>query len=57
MPLLEQVHGMNIYLMYSEDSEPKEQNITLNVNVKKGIFEVGKVDGGIFYFPSSDKII
>ncbi|OKZ78725.1 MAG: hypothetical protein BHW01_00035 [Clostridium sp. 27_14] len=27
------------------DSEPKEQNITLNVNVKKGAFEVGKVDG------------
>ena len=37
-----------------EDSEPKEQNITLNVNVKKGIFEVGKVDGEIFYFHSSD---
>ena len=37
------------------DTEPKEQNITLNVNVKKGIFEVGKVDGGIFHFPSSDK--
>ena len=37
------------------DSEPKKQNITLNVNVKKGIFEVGKVDGGIFYFPSSDE--
>lgn len=37
------------------DTEPKEQNITLNVNVKKGIFEVGKADGGIFYFPSSDK--
>ena len=36
------------------DSKPKEQNITLNVNVKKGAFEVGKVDGGIFYFPSSD---
>lgn len=36
------------------DTEPKEQNITLNVNVKKGIFEVGKADGGIFYFPSSD---
>ena len=36
------------------DSEPKEQNITLNVNVKKGVFEVGKVDGGIFYFPSSN---
>ena len=37
------------------DSEPKEQNITLNVNVKKGVFEVGKVDGGIFYFPLSDR--
>ena len=37
------------------DSEPKEQNITLNVNVKKGVFEVGKVDGGIFHFPSSDR--
>lgn len=37
------------------DTEPKEQNITLNVNVKKGIFEVGKVDGGIFYLPSSDR--
>lgn len=37
------------------DSEPKEQNITLNVNVKKGVFEVGKVDGGIFHFPSSDE--
>ena len=37
------------------DTEPKEQNITLNVNVKKGIFEVGKADGGIFHFPSSDK--
>lgn len=36
------------------DTEPKEQNITLNVNVKKGIFEVGKADGGIFHFPSSD---
>lgn len=36
------------------NSEPKKQNITLNVNVKKGIFEVGKADGGIFYFPSSD---
>ena len=33
------------------DTEPKEQNITLNVNVKKGIFEVGKADGGIFHFP------
>ena len=37
------------------DSEPMEQNITLNVNVKKGAFEVGKVNGGIFHFPSSDK--
>ena len=37
------------------DSEPKEQNITLNVNVKKGVFEVGKVDGGIFHFSSSDE--
>lgn len=37
------------------DSEPIEQNITLNVNVKKGIFEVGKVDGGIFHFTSSDE--
>ena len=36
------------------DTEPKEQNITLNVNVKKGIFEVGKTDGAIFYLPSSD---
>lgn len=35
------------------DSEPMEQNITLNVNVKKGIFEVEDVDGGIFHFPSS----
>ena len=42
-----------IFDVFSE-SEPKEQNITLNVNVKKGIFEVGKVDGEIFYFPSSD---
>ena len=37
------------------DSEPMEQNITINVNVKKGVFEVGKVDGEIFYFPSSDE--
>ena len=36
------------------DSEPKEQNITLNVNVKKGVFEVGHVDGGIFLFTSSN---
>ena len=32
----------------------KKQNITLNVNVKKGIFEVGKSDGEIFYLPQSD---
>ncbi|MEF2690162.1 MAG: hypothetical protein U0N10_02020, partial [Bacilli bacterium] len=37
------------------DTEPKKQNITLNVNIKKGIFEVGKVDGAIFYLPSSDE--
>ena len=37
------------------DTEPKKQNITLNVNVKKGIFEVGKADGGIFHFPSSNE--
>lgn len=37
------------------DTEPKEQNITLNVNVKKGIFEVGKSDCAIFYLPSSDR--
>ena len=37
------------------DTEPKEQNITLNVNVKKGIFEVGKLGGAIFYLPSSDE--
>ena len=37
------------------DSEPIEQNITLNVNVKKGIFEVEDVDGGIFHFTSSDE--
>lgn len=37
------------------DTEPKEQNITLNVNVKKGIFEVGHADGAIFYLPSSDR--
>ena len=36
------------------DSKPKEQNITLNVNVKKGVFEVGHVDGGIFLFTSSN---
>ena len=37
------------------DDYAKQQNITLNVNVKKGIFEVGKVDGAIFMMPSSDK--
>ena len=37
------------------DSEPLKQNITLNVNVKKGIFEVEDVDGGIFHFPSSNE--
>ena len=37
-----------------EDSEPRKQNITLNVNVKKGIFEVKYIDGGIFFVPSSD---
>lgn len=37
------------------DTEPKKQNITLNVNVKKGIFEVGKADGGIFHFPLSNE--
>jgi len=37
------------------DTEPKEQNITLNVNVKKGIFEVEDADGAIFYLPSSDR--
>ena len=36
------------------DSEPMEQNITINVNVKKGVFEVGHVDGGIFLFTSSN---
>ena len=36
-------------------SEPKEQNITLNVHVKKGIFEVKYIDGGIFFVPSSDR--
>ena len=36
------------------DDYAKQQNITINVNVKKGVFEVGKVDGEIFYFPSSD---
>ena len=37
------------------DTEPKEQNITLNVNVKKGIFEVKYIDGGIFFVTSSDR--
>ena len=37
------------------DDYAKQQNITLNVNVKKGIFEVGKVDGAIFMMPSSDR--
>ena len=36
------------------DDYAKQQNITINVNIKKGVFEVGKVDGEIFYFPSSD---
>ena len=36
------------------DDYAKQHNITLNVNVKKGIFEVGKVDGAIFMMPSSD---
>ena len=36
------------------NTEPNKQNITLNVNVKKGIFEVGKVDGGIFHFPDTN---
>ena len=40
-----------------EDSEPTEQNITLNVNVKKGVFEVGKADGEIFYLPHLIKLI
>ena len=37
------------------DSKSKKQNITLNVNVKKGIFEVGKADGAIFMMSSSDE--
>ena len=49
------VTGTGSWDEYIFDVEPKEQNITLNVNVKKGIFEVGKVDGGIFYLPSSDE--
>lgn len=49
------VTGTGSWDEYIFDVEPKEQNITLNVNVKKGIFEVGKVDGAIFYLPSSDE--
>lgn len=37
------------------DDYAKQHNITLNVNVKKGIFEVGKADGGIFHFPLSNE--
>ena len=37
------------------DDYAKKQNITLNVNVKKGIFEVGKSDGAIFMMPSSSE--
>ena len=37
------------------DDYAKQHNITLNVNVKKGIFEVGKVNGAIFMMPSSDE--
>lgn len=37
------------------DDYAKKQNITLNVNVKKGIFEVGKSDGAIFHLPRSDE--
>ena len=37
------------------DDYAKQHNITLNVNVKKGIFEVGKVGGAIFMMPSSDE--
>mgnify|MGYP005940276933 CR=1 FL=1 len=43
-----------VFDVFSDDYA-KKQNITLNVNVKKGVFEVGKVDGGIFHFPSSDE--
>ena len=42
-----------VFDVFSDDYA-KQQNITINVNVKKGVFEVGKVDGEIFYFPSSD---
>jgi len=48
------VTGTSSWDEYIFDIEPKEQNITLNVNVKKGIFEVGKPNGEIFYLPSSD---
>ena len=48
------VTGTGSWDEYIFDVDPKEQNITLNVNVKKGIFEVGKTDGSIFHFPSSD---
>ena len=43
-----------VFDVFSDDYA-KQHNITLNVNVKKGIFEVGKVDGAIFMMPSSDK--
>ena len=43
-----------VFDVFSDDYA-KKQNITLNVNVKKGVFEVGKVDGAIFMMPSSDK--
>ena len=42
-----------VFEVFSNDYA-KKQNITLNVNVKKGIFEVGKTEGAIFYLPSSD---
>ena len=48
------VTGTSSWDEYIFDVNPKEQNITLNVNVKKGIFEVGKTEGAIFHFPSSD---
>ena len=43
-----------VFDVFSDDYA-KKQNITLNVNVKKGIFEVGKLDGAIFYLTSSDR--
>ena len=49
------VTGTSSWDEYIFDIEPKEQNITLNVNVKKGIFEVGKSDGAIFMMPSSSE--